>query len=54
MKTVMKKGELDGSVVVDERKGMDGTWWGGMEGKGHVCQGIHLAYMVGKRHSMER
>ena len=49
-----KKGEMDGSVVVDGRKGMDGTGWGGMQGKELVCQGIHLAYMVGKRHSMER
>ena len=36
-------GELDGSVVVDGRQGMDGMGWGGMQGKGHVCQGLHLA-----------
>ena len=45
----MKKGEMDGSVVVDRRQGMDGMGWGGMQGKGHVCRGIHLEYMVGKR-----
>ena len=46
--------EMDGSVVVDGRQGMDEMRWGGMQGKGHVCQGLHLAYMVGKRQSMER
>ena len=50
---MMKKGKLDGSVVVDGRKGMDGMGWGGMQGKGHVFQGLHLAYMVGKRKPME-
>ena len=34
------------------REGVD--WWGGMEGKGHVFQGIHMAYMVGKRNLVER
>lgn len=32
----MKKGEVNGSVVVDERQGMNRTGWGGMWGKGHV------------------
>ena len=41
-------GVLGGSVVVGGRQGMDGTWWGGMQGKGHVFQGIHLEYMVEK------
>ena len=27
---------------------------GGMKGKGHVCQGLHLAYMVRKIQSVER
>ena len=47
-------GKLDGSVLVGGRKGMDRMGWGGMQGKGHVFQGIHLAYMVGKRKLVER
>ena len=48
-----KKGELDESVVVDGRQRLDGMGWGREQGKGHVCQGLHLAYMVGRRHSVE-
>ena len=54
MKAVTKKGELDGILVMDGRQGMDGTGWGGMHGKGHVCHGLHLTYMVGKGQSVER
>ena len=48
VKDVMEKGELDVSVVVDGRQGLDGMGWGGMHGKGHVCQGLHLAYVLRK------
>ena len=31
-----KKGEMDESVVMDGRQGIDGVGWGGMQGKGNV------------------
>ena len=39
----------------EERDGWNGVGRDvGMDGMGHVCQGLHLEYMVGKGKWMER
>ena len=48
VKAETEKGELDVCMLVAGRQGLDGM--GG--GKGHACQGLHLAYGLRNRQSV--